>query len=217
MSKSLLIIPGTGDPNHPKYIKVYELLKTHALNQGYIRVIIPTLFGHESHEYKEHIHLTKNAELVSNEITILESLQQPYDVICRSYGCSVFFEFYRLSSLAFSNLNRVIMWGPSPYYIYYKFGLKQIENFAEKGKLKGSILNEQLFKTMYPFELHVKEFNNDIDLTIATGTLDHYCSEAYLNYLKNDNPDKKISFQILDNLPHAVEQENKPYLDLLFK
>jgi hypothetical protein len=215
MKKSLLIITGTGDANHPNYKMVYDIIKDNALKRSFDDVIIPTLFGQESHSSVEPLRLDKNSKLILAEIERLESTGKHYDVICRSYGCSVFFEMERRYKPVLEFLNRVIMWGPSPFYVYYKFGFKQIESYSEKGKLKGTILDEDLFKTMYPFELHVKEFENNFDLTIATGTLDHYCSEAFLNYLANDNKDKEITFLTLEELPHAVKVEDSAYLELL--
>lgn len=220
MVSTLIVFPGSGDPNNERYSPTYKLISREAAKRGYENVVIPIWMGQFSHsDKKKFLNLPQSVKTVQETLKKYEDLGEKYDVICRSYGCSVFMEAVRPLKLLW--LGKAVLWGPSPLYNFYRLFYLHEKETQEESLKKGVRVDSEVFKTMFPFELHIEQFNrghyaSDIKLRIATGTLDKHCIPAFIQFLKNGFGSEKIDYQIVEGVAHGVQEYHQDYLNVLF-
>lgn len=219
--KQLLILPGAGDSHHPSYTDAYDLLLTEARKRKYDDVQIQAWVGQASHEEQGYLNFADAVNDLTNTLNRYEQEKKEYDVICRSYGCSVFMESIKLLNL--TGLQRAVLWGPSGLYNYYRLFVLHEKQTTASALKKGVKMDRRVFNTVYPFELHIKEFNEKYSdsaspfrLKIATGEFDEQCSPSFVNFLENGFGKSKITYQTVPGVTHVVREYNKEYLNALF-
>jgi hypothetical protein len=201
MSKVLLIVPGTGDPNISLYTPVYDLIKKEGEKRGYKKIIMPLWAGH-----------TSNTQF---EGTV--NLESAVETLVASFGCSVMLECLRLVKLS-HEIGKITFWGPVPLYVFYKIGKRDLAEFQTVWlDTKGSQLDETFYTKMFPVELHFENLQDDIPCMVATGTEDVHCNKFFFEMLKSSNSGKKnLQWSHLPGLAHEVKEPDEDYFSALF-
>jgi len=214
--KTLIIIPGGGDPENEIYKKSFQLIKEEALLQGFSNVEVLSFPGHKSYSEKETFLNQKESSIILTKyFNDLESKNIKYSVFARSYGCGVLMA--SLLENDFPGLVDVKLWGPVPVLCLYDAILGQPENI-EKAKSKGCFLNSESFNSCEPFEIQVYRYSRPLIIKIGVGTLDKYSKLSFYNFLIDyTNNKKNINYTIINGLEHEVLSKNLEYFNFIFK
>ena len=214
MNINLLIYPGGGNPQHHKYKSVYQNIINEAKRRGFNECKIVTWPGHFSHTNSETLTLSKAVDCSIQYLKDMDLQGINYRIIARSFGCNVIMRTLELYDV--KKLIKIFLWGPSPYHCLYEMFVKNFKTSYEAGISKEVSIDKNFFKDYIPFEVLLKNYNKNIPVLIATGSLDTYSTPYYLNYLENLNIKIYINFKIIENLPHEVQTKNNEYFNMLF-
>ena len=209
----LIIFSGAGDPNHLKYKPVYENIIDEALTRGYNDILLQGWCGQKS--YHQEGFLSYNTAVVKTKQVLLEAETSnvPYDVICRSFGCSTLLK--AVSEIKPKLLRNATLWGP-PLFTSFELFKRNLENTIIEGFSKGTYLDKNLYEELFPIEVLIREFSQNFKLRIAYGTKDPYCTESFAFFLKNSFPNENISYHSVIGAIHEVKEKNQEYFNALF-
>lgn len=203
--KALLIFPGLSSPNCEKYIPVYQLIRDGA--EKYMPNTMTDILCWPGQTNKDN--------QIKGEFSILNAVEYAreylsqladYDcmLIARSSGCNI--ATHLLSNNPPPNINKVVFWGPPPFWLYYDMFVINKKKNLQKAIETGLKVIDNVAPTAIPFEALFQKIT--CDLLIATGTLDIYCPPTYLSYLQSITTEKKnLDFAVLNDCPHAVTPE----------
>jgi hypothetical protein len=210
----LIILSGAGDPDSHKYKPVYENIIQEAKRRGFDDVVMQGWCG--QHSYKQEGTLSFNAAVIKTKQLIkqYENQQEPYGVICRSFGCATFLK--AATDLKPQYITFATLWGPPPMFTLFELFKGNIEKTKQDGFHKGVNIDNSLYGELYPLELLIREFNLNFNLRIAYGTKDPYCTEAFTKFLETSFPNPKISYKGVADAIHEVEDVNQEYFNALF-
>ena len=203
MNKNLIIFPGGGDPENTKYNKVYSLIENEAKKRNYNEIFIAKWPGHKSFNdnAKEVIKMDTSLENAILYLNEFEKKGKKYDVICRSYGCSVLMA--ALNNTSLNNLDRIVLWGPPAHHVFYEMYVINLEETKKEAYLKGANVNFDSFLSSIPIEYLIKEYNKKNLLIIAYGTEDKFCTPDFVKFLKSL---PKKYFTITDNIINNLKK-----------
>lgn len=216
MLKALFVLPGGGDPNFELYKKVYYIISHFSPRNEYENVEILSYPGHLSFsESNNDLEVQSSVESVINYFLDKENKKESYDVICRSYGCSVFMNILLDCNLQY--VDKITFWGPSPYLNYYKVIMKDEEVGTEIGLEKGVRLSSKTFNSIAPIEIQLMKYKGTQTIRIGTGELDKHCKPIFLDFLNEYlDKDKRFVYQVIPGVGHEVDYPNEEYLKYLF-
>lgn len=210
--KKLIIFSGGGDP-FLSYKKVYDLIKEMSKKCSYSECSVVNWPGHFSFDDTSTMTLKNALPIAQDILKKLEEGNQPYDIIARSFGCSVFLKTYE--DIELKKLGKVVLWGPPPFYILYELFKNKLEKQMDIGLTKNVRISPDFISETYPFEYLVSNFSGSIPLRIATGQNDQYCLDFHLSFYNKIN--KYIDTVLVKNIGHEVSDYNDDYFNALFK
>ena len=175
----LIIFPGGGSPDNPKYASVYRLLELEANKYDYASA--DTSLRWPGHENIGVVTLDGAVEVAQRKIDELEAASSKYDILARSFGCFVVLKI-ALDKKP-KGLRKIILWGPPPYWLMWDMWCRDIEKQKEKALTKGLGVNDTLFPTVVPIEWMLPQI--PYETVVATGDQDPYVSRSYLHYLES--------------------------------
>jgi len=217
----LVILPGGGNPSHPSYQGVYELLRSKAALHGYDSVDITARWrGHfkEGQSYETGVTLDGAVEAASEFLDEHEQVSGDYAVLGRSFGTLVAAQC--ALSMRLESLQRLIFWGPPPYWILWRMWKRDLDESQKEGHKKGVHFDESFFPSLVPFETMLPQLNKPA--VVATGGDDDISSPTFLEYLESTVPEQSnVVFRVVEGVPHAVDAERpesakRRYAEALF-
>jgi len=214
MNKTLYVLSGAGDPENELYAQVYNLIGKGAKERGYDRVVIQGWPGQRSYAHGGALNQTDAAAIAVALLSKADATGEPYDVICRSFGTTVFLEacrHVRLRNIGFASL-----WGICAYTEVYRLFVEQLDATMEYSLRKDVVLNETLFPSAIPPRILLEDFDQSFQLNLLWGSLDKYCSKGYIEFLKEANQIPNLRFQVLQGIEHEVMVDKAGYLHALF-
>jgi len=209
-NKKLIIFAGGGDP-YLAYKDVYDLLLEVANSRRYISVKIINWPGHFSFDTTSEMSLMNALPHAINILEDFEKGKVAYDLIGRSFGCSVFMK--ASEHLTLNYIRNVVLWGPPPYYILYKLFHLELDQNIENGYKKNVRISRNFLTETVPFETLLVNYQSPFAFRIATGKFDEYCKPFHLSYYRSINPN--IDYRIVPT-GHEVVEFNQKYINTLF-
>lgn len=216
----LVIFPGGGSPDNPKYASVYRLLEQESKRFYYDSTDCSLRWpGHNSCGV---ITLDGAVKIVLAKLDELEAKTEKYDILARSFGCFVALKVALVKKP--NGLRKIILWGSPPYWRMWEMWGKHLETWKPKAADKGTNVDEKLFPSVEPIEWLLPQIT--YETVVATGAQDPYVSYAYLRYLESLIQERKSdkicqSIKFKDAVPGAVhevtEDSPKPVIDAYLK
>jgi len=179
----LLIFPGTGNPQHPKYAEVYSLIDCLARRNGFASVDLSIHWpGHFSPTQPDARVLTlpSSVEVAVRIIKDHEGSGKPYVILARSYG--TFVAMRAVQEVQVKQLAKIILWGVIPFWVYWDECVRRLDEIKSKCSEVWCNIDESCYRTLEPIEWLVASAS--VRTTVAVGTHDEYCSPGFFNYLK---------------------------------
>lgn len=214
MKRTLYILSGAGDPENDLYRKAYDLIRSHAIKLGYGDIVTQGWPGQKSFPGEGVLNQAHSVDLAVELLKAAEDNGVKYDVICRSYGNTVFLDacrHIRLNGIGFASL-----WGISAYSEIYRLFVDQLEATILYSKDKGVSVDQTFFPTVVPARILLERFDQPFQLNVLWGSLEKYCPRSYMQYLRESNGLPNIRFQIIEGLEHEVVHDSGVYLSALF-
>ncbi|HZW40306.1 MAG TPA: hypothetical protein VFF33_13490 [Ignavibacteriaceae bacterium] len=215
----LVVFPGGADPR-TTYKDVYTILEDEAKRRAYTEFILKNFPGHYSYDDCSWFSMKETVKIIYSSISELEKKEEFYIVLCRSVGCNPFIEFLKSIPKNVTYLKKVVLWGPSPYYLWYKLLKNDFLGSAGEFIKKGFRVCSELFDEIYPLELSISEISKELpcNIYITSGELDEFYPEHFRQLLMaiNTNP-KIILAERIRGERHAIDKYNKEYIDLIFE
>lgn len=210
----LLIFSGAGDPQHGKYKPVYTNIINEAQRRGFDDIHLQGWCGQSS--YHQEGFLSFEAALVKTKQVLAkaESANEPYSVICRSFGCATFLK--AATEIRPQNIEFATLWGPPPFFTLFELFKGNVKKTIGDGLNKGVFINEALYEELYPIELLIREFDLSFKLKIAFGTKDPYCTEVFADFLNSSFANPQITYHRVSGAIHEVSEPNQEYFNALF-
>ncbi len=174
----LIIFPGVGNPEQPKYKSVYRLLESAAQDRGYKSV--DTTLRWPGQNLNGKLTLEGAVAVAQEMIHSLEVNGQRYDFLARSFGCYVALKI-ALDKQP-NHLRRIILWGPPPYWLMWEMWCRDIESNRQLVTKNNFNLDESFFSTLVPLECILPEMRYEI--VLAVGDQDPYVSPVYFGYIE---------------------------------
>lgn len=219
---NLIIFPGTGSPYNKLYKDVYALLSSGANKYGYGKIENTITYpGHIRIDGTTEGELTLDGaiETAISKVYYYENNGINYDFLGRSFGSFVTVKIAIGRKL--NNLQRLILWGPPPYWLVWQMFVRDLEENRRIAKTKGVYVEETFFRSIIPLESMLSSL--EYPTIIASGTKDAYSKPGYIEYLKSlFEYRNNISFRMVDDAPHEVTIQNctdatiGAYLEALF-
>ena len=212
----LFIIPGGGDPESEDYKKGFELIETEAIKREFEDMHIFKFPGHFSLTGdQEFLNQKVAASIVEEKLLEREKQHLPYVIFSRSYGCGVAMEV--LSKQTLPNLQRIVLWGPTPILGIYKATVFDKDKIEKAKITKGCYVNYETYKSCNPVEIQLLNYNGEHQLYIGAGSLDEHCKPEFLDFLeKYIGKRKKMKYIRIPKLKHEVTEFNEEYINLIF-
>lgn len=211
-----LIVPGAADPKH-FYTDVYDLVCQEASKRNYSTCQLISYQGHYSFDNESYLSIHKVAQGLIELLDEYEQVGEDYIILSRSFGCMPLIECLKIYSNKLAHLKKVVFWGASPFYLWYKY--LKIAFDEEQFKEKNVRVDSSLFNEVYPFELSLIEVPKNInyEIHVTSGALDDDYPESFHITLKELNKNFKINFRDrIPNIGHAVKEPNEEYFNLIF-
>lgn len=211
----LIIFPGAADP-HTTYKDAYDLLRKEAKRRKLTEFILQNYPGHYSYDDNSYLSMSASVNLIRSSIRKLELKKEQYIVVCRSFGCLPFIEFLKLHTNKMIHVKKVILWGCSPYHLWYSFFKDFDPNVFRDKNVR---VKPGLFKSIYPVELSINEISNTASFNtfITSGDQDHYHPVYFQELLKAINKNPKVVLpDLVKGEGHTITRYNKKYFDLIF-
>lgn len=222
----LVIFPGSGSPDHPKYKSVYRLLEHTAPTHGYTTVVSSLRWP--GHNLQGILTLDGAMDVAQGKIHDLESDSESYDLLARSFGCYVALKI--ALKVKPKMLRKIILWGPPPYWLIWEMFCRDLEGDdkkkgnKQKATEKGVALDNALLPSIEPIESMLAQMT--YETVVATGGQDPYVSPAYLNYLESIVQQRKsaefcqsICFKdaVIGAVHEVTEDSPKPVIEAYLK
>jgi hypothetical protein len=213
----LIVIPGAADPK-TSYKEVYDLLEEEATRRSFTKFIVKNYPGHYSYDDNSYLSVAETVNIIRSAILELEEKKESYIVLCRSFGCLPFVEFLKSYPENIVFLKKVVLWGVSPYYLWYKNFFKEFDPKVFKDR--NVRVKRELFDEIYPVELSIDEISKNLNfkIYITSGDQDHHHPVHFQTLLKtmNQNPTIVLS-DMIEGEGHAITKKNESYFNLIFQ
>ena len=178
-ARTLIILPGGGDPASPLYHDVYDLIEELALAVGYSSVDKSVRWvGHSSSGTESNLAFDSAVETARNVIQGHEAKNADYDILARSFGCAV---ALIAASCRPSGLGKIILWGPSPFWKMWELLVRDIEATACDSEKRGLRMDASLFPSLVPIEIALP--TTTVQTFVAYGTKDRLVPESFIDHL----------------------------------
>ena len=212
-AKHITILSGGGSPHAESYRSVYELIEKEALRRGFTTHLIDYVGTGHHPEIGAGLSLPTAVEKARKDLKEYVA-PEGSTLLCRSIGCHVgafLLAHYAAEMAAFE---RVILWGPSSYHLYWNLvartpnALREMNEYATK-HAKGLRLHDNFWSTFEPIEEAAKKFGF-ITVEIGWGTRDGYCDGAFVRYLAEiiwNNTDCPLRLVEIEGADHEVRFE----------
>lgn len=214
MDKKLLILPGGGDPKSTLYIEVYELITREAKKRGFEKIEVMSWPGHLSYDNTSYLSFPECCLIVKNKIIEYELDETQYSVIARSYGTGVFLK--AIENVSIKHIRFASLWGMPSYLSFYDLFKENIISSSNNSLKKGLRINEECCNELIPYELLLKQFNNDFQLNVITGEKDKYSTPGFMDFLKTVNTKSNIFYDTVSKMIHEVIEYDKDYIEAIF-
>lgn len=211
INKRLLIFSGLGDP-FSAYKEVYDLILEMSKSENYEEVSIINWPGHFSFDQTSEMNLVNAVSHAKKILKNIESENISYDVIGRSFGCSIFMK--ACDGIELRHLQKAVLWGPAPYYIMHKLFLLDINQTIQISYSKNVRISDNFFAEIIPFERLIADFKNKNPIRIAAGEFDKYCKPFHLKYYKSIQ--SLFDYRIVSEIGHEVSDYNINYFNTIF-
>lgn len=205
----LQILPGGGNLLHPPYRDVYQLLEELAQRNGYDSSATCAWPAHSAYGSEPEVPLTfpDARDVAHSAIEDLERRGEPYDLLTRSFGCTV--AAVVLNDLKPRGLRRLILWGPVSFADYWRLFVRDLSVQKRKAAARSVVIDERFFPSHVPLETFVPTIRVPTDL--VRGTLDELCPEAFLTYLTTlFDPSCVVRVRSADGARHEVVRSDPP-------
>ena len=213
--RKLIILSGAGDPENPKYMKVYNLIVDYAKRLNYGEIIIQNWKGQDSFMEKGFLNMKDATNTATHLFMNIEDSGNEYDVICRSFGAGVFLNVCQ--NLQLQKIGFASLWGISTYTAAYELFKEKIKETIESSKSKGVAFDETFFESVIPFDLLLCRFNQNFRVNIISGAADIISPPAFNGYLKESIKNENLHFSSpISGLLHEVMDYHQEYLERLF-
>jgi esterase/lipase len=199
--QNIIILPGGGDPANSIYRNVYDLIIDSVEKVGFSGKIYCLKWpGHCSYS---DAYLTLETAVDTAMASIAANEKDDIVLLGRSFGCAVALKCIKMLPKQ-NNVKKIILWGPTPYWLLWEMFKRDLKTNAEKALKKGLRVNETYFPSVEPIESLIKDVN--IPTIIATGSKDPYCTPNFLSYLGSIVKDNKniIIKPIVEGATHEV-------------
>ncbi len=226
----LLVFSGAGSPHDKRYKNVYDLISTEAKKRfGYSQVDMlgwPGQVGFNGRpgrdclEHEKRLTLDGALEVATQKVAAWEQAGDDYHILCRSFGTWVGLKL--AVDIRPKYLKKMILWGVPPYWVAWKYGVRDLDAFKQTSAEKGVYIDQTFFASLQPAEALFELVK--VPTIIASGEEDIYCPPAFLAYLKEMfSSNRCLSFRdCVKKAPHEVvrgeveETVVSEYLEVLF-
>jgi pimeloyl-ACP methyl ester carboxylesterase len=179
----LLVFPGAGNPEHPRYAKVYSLIEKLATKNGFLSVDVSVRWpGHfrPPTVAKGMLNLTSAAQEAVSILKRYETAGQRYAVLGRSFGTFVILRALR--DVQVNLLERIVLWGPPPMWKNWDCFVRQITDYQAKSVERWVHLDPNYYAAIEPMESLLISVH--VPTRLASGELDTFCSPVDLAYYR---------------------------------
>lgn len=208
-----IIFPGGGSPDNHNYSRVYSLLESQARDFGYDAVDSSFRWPGHANRYGEVegvITLDGAANVAKQEIAEYEKGGDEYVILGRSFGADVAVKC-SVDMPHLNKLQKIVLWGPAPFWLYWKMYVDEFEKNVEKMRSIGCSVDQKFFETFVPIETVLESVA--YKTVVATGELDESSSPAFLDYLHSLIPHHRrhlFDFEKpVKGAPHSVADDGK--------
>lgn len=223
--RQLLVLPGVGSPEAPEYAPIYRFLEVEAEQRGYQARTFRYGGSGQLAQGSVEGGLSLPSAALHAKATI-EDLPAGSVLVCRSFSCLVPFFLARDERLSLSNIGRLVLVAPLPYWRWWQLlispGTQAV--YAEEAARKGAVLAPKFFETLVPIESSCAAVTG-LDVVIVVGQRDQHTSTAYCEYLAHlirRDGSNKASVRSVPGAAHGVSAEDvssvrKAYLQAIFQ
>lgn len=180
----LIVFPGAGNPEHPRYTKVYALIEDLAKRNGFNSVDMsarwPGQFRPPDAAYRV-LNLPTAADEAARILKRYEEAGHRYVVLGRSFG--TFVALRALENVKVGQLEKVVLWGPPPMWVNWDCFVRRITEFQAKSIERWVNLDPNYYAVIEPIEHLLRSVR--VPTRVASGELDSFCSPADLNYFRD--------------------------------
>lgn len=215
MNKNLIILSGSTDPAFEKHSKRYDLVIDQAKKHEYQEIRFLKWTGQRS-SGKKGLFSMQNAMVDAvSEIEKIIELKQEFDIIAFSWGCGVALRSIQLLHKKLNLLDRVVLWGVSPFWKEYEaFEVNKHNSIVDAYYYSGCIVDDNYLKYQIPIEYLIRSYNSEQILKVGAGcTSGDY---SFLKYIESIVDNEKITFHYLENTDHVVAKFDHNYIEFLF-
>ena len=174
----LLIIPGLSSPYCEQQQRVYFPLLTEAkkrLPEIETKLVLLPGQNDERGIAEGEFFIPDACERIRS---VLDSGEN-YCLLARSSGCTVVAEL--LATWKEAPVNKVVFWGPPPFWLYHDMFASGEGPFYEKARKTGVQITKMILTNCTPWESNITKFSQR--LLLATGAKDIFCPPAYIDYI----------------------------------
>ena len=218
-STKLVVFPGGGSPDNSLYSEVYNLISIEAPKYGYTEVDKSLKWpGHISDNGESSGVLTFDGavKLAKSKLVEMENRKDRYTLLGRSFGTYV--ACYCAITLDLKGLEKIILWGPPPYWILWEKFQKNLARDTDKYIRKGLQIDETFLKSVIPIETLLPYVK--CPTILAMGTEDKYCDADFQEYLRKLSAgNKNIDYRLVNGAIHEITYNSpvwKEYVEKLF-
>lgn len=215
MKRNLLIFPGSTDLSIGRYEDRYNVVISEAKKHGYNDIHLISWTGQKSSK-KEGAFSMQNALLDAiPEIEKYNGLKQNFDLIAFSWGCNIVLRSIQLMQNQLSYLNKVILWGLSPFWKEYEaLEINKHDSLIGAYQNYGCLVDPDYLKYQIPIEYLLRSYKANILMKIGAGCLGK--DFKFLEYIESIVDNDNISYHYLKKSDHLVTEPDSEYLDFLF-
>ncbi len=167
--QTLLVLPGVSAASDPKYVGIYGVLRDKALTAGFADVEMCAWPGQAPCPADEEITLEGAVDRTRAAIARLRAKRRRFSLLGRSFGTMVA-AFIAARDAPVDGLERIILWGTPPLYIYWKWFCRDLTSTAAMVRERGVRITQRFYQSTIPVELLLEEVSCPV--RIATGSAD---------------------------------------------
>jgi hypothetical protein len=176
MNMKLLIIPGLSSPYCEQQRRVYfPLLEEANRRLPELQTELILLPGQiDEHGVAEGEFIMQDA---CEKVRSVLDGSQDHCLVARSSGCTVVAEL--LATWKEAPVNKVVFWGPPPFWLYHDMFASGEGPFYEKACKTGVQITKKILVNCTPWESNISKFSQR--LLLATGSEDVFCPPTYVD------------------------------------
>jgi pimeloyl-ACP methyl ester carboxylesterase len=214
--RKLLVLAGAADPATPQAQGRYKLVVEEALIRGYEAPQVVAWGGQDSAGGGA-MELASASSQLTKLFRAFELEETPYDVIAFSWGASVYLN--TLSKMeAPTHLRNTVLWGIDEFWRLSEYFLNEENMRAITGVLRdaGTNLSADFYARQVPNEVLLRHYPHSNPIRIGFGERDNESPPAFAAYLKSFVKKHNITYRVVPEVGHIVQDQDKEYIDCLF-